>query len=90
MKPLTIATLFLIIGLIGCESHFYRVKEISSSSDRENRFKDLDDGGAVRARICLLLYGRWHRIYTTVSVQGEGRFWFRKLYFYSGHVTFFS
>ncbi len=29
MKPLTIATLFLIIGLMGCESHFYRVKENS-------------------------------------------------------------
>lgn len=29
MKPLTTAILFLIVGLIGCESHFYRVKEDS-------------------------------------------------------------
>ena len=29
MKPFTIAILFLIIGLIGCESHFYRIKKNS-------------------------------------------------------------
>jgi len=29
MKPLIIVALFLTMGIIGCESHFYRVKENS-------------------------------------------------------------
>ena len=29
MKPLVLATLFLTVGIIGCESHFYRIKENS-------------------------------------------------------------
>jgi len=29
MKPLILAAFFLMVGLIGCESHFYRVKENS-------------------------------------------------------------
>ena len=29
MKPLILAALFLMVGIIGCESHFYRVKENS-------------------------------------------------------------